>query len=682
MFHKIALHKIHLVLFIITLTFITGCFDKPNEFVSPSWDIEFNIPITSKSFELLELVEKDSSLLKSYQDPTKLGLIYYGDTQSVSTITVDDELKMESFQTSFSQTIGPLAISIPLPAATEIKVEDWTTDVTSGTTQVFPEQEGNVVMDVTGIQTVESVFAEEGTLRIIIGNNLPVPIVLRGVLLRNKSDQTIIADTSANVEDWINIPAYDSTTISFVIRNKEITNTLEYVGTIWSGGSNGNSVVVPPGAGTVILALFENLVIGAATAQLPVQSLSLNDAVSIDDSTKIETAVIDQGRIVLTVNNNMDLNLTANIEFDNLFDANNNPYALTIPLNRNEQNKIIEIPSLTDWQIATSTPGVPTNELSYSIQVTTDSTGEVSTITKNDSISFVLNFDQLVFKSFTGQLKPTIVELQESGFKLDYGDIGDNLKFGEINFKDARFNLNLNSSMDFKLNINGLLKSTNGSQTNTLQLSNIVLPSPDPVSIEISDLINGFSSDLPDSFSMSGSALLNPDYEIIGVSRGDSISGTIDFQIPLNVGISEGTFKDTFEVDLGNISEEDIEKFNYAEVTFSVANSIPVGLTFTAEVLDEFYNSVVTIPASYNNIDFIEIPKPEVSSEGDIIVPALTEQTLRLEGNDIQEFLRNPFLAIDVKFGTAGSSNTPVKFMTSNKISFSVKGKASYKADL
>ncbi len=682
MFHKIALHKIHLVLFIITLTFITGCFDKPNEFVSPSWDIEFNIPITSKSFELLELVEKDSSLLKSYQDPTKLGLIYYGDTQSVSTITVDDELKMESFQTSFSQTIGPLAISIPLPAATEIKVEDWTTDVTSGTTQVFPEQEGNVVMDVTGIQTVESVFAEEGTLRIIIGNNLPVPIVLRGVLLRNKSDQTIIADTSANVEDWINIPAYDSTTISFVIRNKEITSTWEYVGTIWSGGSNGNSVVVPPGAGTVILALFENLVIGAATAQLPVQSLSLNDAVSIDDSTKIETAVIDQGRIVLTVNNNMDLNLTANIEFDNLFDANNNPYTLTIPLNRNEQNKIIEIPSLTDWQIATSTPGVPTNELSYSIQVTTDSTGEVSTITKNDSISFVLNFDQLVFKSFTGQLKPTIVELQESGFKLDYGDIGDNLKFGEINFKDARFNLNLNSSMDFKLNINGLLKSTNGSQTNTLQLSNIVLPSPDPVSIEISDLINGFSSDLPDSFSMSGSALLNPDYEVIGVSRGDSISGTIDFQIPLNVGISEGTFKDTFEVDLGNISEEDIEKFNYAEVTFSVANSIPVGLTFTAEVLDEFYNSVVTIPASYNNIDFIEIPKPEVSSEGDIIVPALTEQTLRLEGNDIQEFLRNPFLAIDVKFGTAGSSNTPVKFMTSNKISFSVKGKASYKADL
>lgn len=678
MFHKILHNKVILFLNISIVLGLTGCFDKPNEFVSPSWDVEFNIPVTSKSFELAELVEKDSSLLKSYQDPNNLGLIYFGDTQSIATIRVNDELKMDQLQTRFSQSIGAIKVSVPLPAATEIKVEDWTTDVTTGTLQVFPEQEGHVVMDVVGIQSVESILAEEATLRIIVGNNLPVPIVLRGILLRNKNDQSVIA----NNDNWVQVPAYDSVTVPFDIRNKEITNTLEYVGTIWSGGSAPDSIIVPPGSGTIILALFENLVIGAATAQLPVQTLTYNNSVSIDDSTKIENAVIDQGRIVLQINNHMDLSLSAIVNFDNLLDPDNNPYSLTIPLNRNEQNKIIEIPSLADWQIATATPGMPTNQLTYSIDVTSDSTGEVSTITKNDSISFVLNFDELVFKSFSGQLKPTNVVLDESGFKLDYGDIQNNLKFGQINFKDAKFNLNLESSMDFHLDVNGLLTSTNGTQTNTLPINNINLPSQEPVSIEISDLINGFSSDLPDSFSMSGSALLNPNYDIINVARGDSVFGAIDFQIPLNVGISEGTFKDTFDVDLGNINKDDIEKFNYGEITFSILNSIPVGLTFTAEVLDEFNNAVVSIPASYNNIDFIEIPKPEVTAEGDVISPASTVQTIRLEGNDIQEFLRNPYLSIDVNFGTAGSSNSPVKFMTSNKISFSIKGKASYKAEL
>lgn len=678
MSYKSFLSSIKILFAVMSFSLVTGCFDKPNEFVSPSWDVEFNIPITSKSFELAELVEKDSSLLKSFQDPNNLGLIYFGDTQSVATITVDDELKMDQFQTRFSQSIGPLKVSVPLPAATEIKVEDWTTDVTTGTVQVFPEQEGHVVVDVIGIQTVESILADEATLRVIVGNNLPVPIVLRGIQLRNKSDQSVVA----NKDEWVQVAAYDSITIPFDIRNKEITNTLEYVGTIWSGGSVPDSVIVPPGAGTVVLALFENLVIGAATAQLPVQTLQFNDAVIIDDSTKIENAVIDQGRITLEVNNNIDLKLNANIHFDNLFDANNNPYSLVIPLNRNEQNKMIEIPSLADWQISTSTPGVPTNQLTYSIDVTTDSTGEVSTITKNDSISFVLNFDELVFRSFSGQLKPTSIVLDESGFKLDYGDIQDNLKFGEINFKDAKFNLNLNSSMDFNLNVNGLLNSTNGTQTNHLVLDNIVLPSAVPVSIEISNLINGFSSELPDSFSMSGSALLNPSYGIVGVTRGDSVYGSIDFEIPLNVGISQGSFKDTFDVDLGEINEDDINKFNYGEVTFTITNSVPVGLTLTAEVLDANKNIVVTIPASYNNIDYVEIPKPQVTTEGNIISPATTEQTLRLEGNDIQEFLRNPSMVIDVQFGTAGDGKTPVKFMTSNKISFSVKGKASYKAEL
>ncbi|MDX1701787.1 MAG: hypothetical protein R3250_14270, partial [Melioribacteraceae bacterium] len=57
----------HIRNFSLALSFflLSSCFDTPDEFVAPTWDAEVNLPITSKRFDLLEIVEKDSSLLKA-----------------------------------------------------------------------------------------------------------------------------------------------------------------------------------------------------------------------------------------------------------------------------------------------------------------------------------------------------------------------------------------------------------------------------------------------------------------------------------------------------------------------------------------------------------------------------------------------------------------------------------------
>ena len=68
MFKSVHIPKI--ITIIVSLS-IFGCFDKPDEFISPTWDTELHVPITSEVFELLEIVEKDSSLLKSSEDPSK-----------------------------------------------------------------------------------------------------------------------------------------------------------------------------------------------------------------------------------------------------------------------------------------------------------------------------------------------------------------------------------------------------------------------------------------------------------------------------------------------------------------------------------------------------------------------------------------------------------------------------------
>ncbi|MCB9210839.1 MAG: hypothetical protein H6609_15850 [Ignavibacteriales bacterium] len=670
------------ILIYILIFSITACFDKPDEFVSPSWDTEINIPLTAKEFKLLELVEKDSSLLKSSQDPSTLGLIYFGDTQAVSTIRITNELKINAIETEFSQTIGPLKINTPIPAASEIRVEDWTTEVTSGSYQVFPEQEGDVDIEVIGIETVESLFADEGILNVTVYNNLPVEIELRGMHIQNSIDQSLIADLPAsNPIDWISIQPLSFETVEFNIDGKVVTNSLQYIGTIWSQGSNGDSVQIPIEAGTTVLALFDQLVIGAATASLPVQNFQFSKSVVLDDSTKIEEALINEGKAELIANNNMDVNLRAIINFDNLLDDNGKQYNLEVPLLRNEKNKIIELPSLTDWVIKTSTPGIPTSEVSYTVDVLTDSTGEISTISKEDSVNFDLKFDELVFETFNGILKPTRIDIKESGFNLDYGSFNEQFEYSDINFKDAIFLLNFNTSADLNVLYDGTLSATNGIEYRSQNVSGIYIPSDQRNQVEISDLINSFSQELPDSFSMTGQAILNPKYEYGSFTRGDSIFGEIDFQIPLNVGIAEGSFKDTLEVDLGDVSQDEIDKLNYGEVTFTVKNTVPVILSFTADVLDSNYHEILKIPTLYNQIENIQIPAPVMSDIGEVLTVGEVIQTIELQGDDIKKILENPYIKIEVLFNTANVEQGPVKFKTSNKISFDVRAKAEYRVD-
>lgn len=682
------LSKINLILskfliFILSLS-ATGCFDEPKEFVGPTWDTKINIPLTKKEFALLEIVEKDSSFLSASQDPSTLGLIYFADTQSISTIKIEDELTIDPFETNFSQTIGSIKVSVPIPAASEIRVEDWTTEVTTGAHQVFPEQEGNVNIEVKGIETVQSIKAESGYLNVFIYNNLPVPIVLRGIEIHNMervNPQPIVNIPGTNQANWVTIPPNLFWTDTFPVDGKIISNSLEYIGTIWSGGSNGDSVKIPEEAGTTVLALFDSLVISEATAALPEQRFQFSKTLKISDSTKIEEALISNGSALLIANNNMDVSLTASVTFENLFNSFDQPFSLDIPLVRLEKNKIVEIPSFTNWKIASLLPGIPTNEIAYSIKVKTDSTGEVSTIAQDDSISFNLIFDELVFESFKGQLKPTNVKIKESGFKLDYGSFREQFFYQKVNFEDASFNISFNSSASLDLLANGEIFATNGIEFKTKETGDILIPSNGPISIELSDLLNGFTKVLPDSFSLNGGALLNPNYEIGEVKRGDSLFGEINFEIPLNVGISQGVYRDTFDLDIGTIDKDEIDNFNYGSVTFTLKNNVPVGINFTAEVLDSNYLIMLSLPTNYNNLDNVKIPKPSVSDEGDVISAGISVQTLTLIGDDIKTLLNGPLMAIEVNFGTA-DGDSPVKFKTSNTISFDVRAEAEYKVEL
>ncbi len=120
---------------------------------------------------------------------------------------------------------------------------------------------------------------------------------------------------------------------------------------MFTAGSGEGFVDIPEDAGTEMDARFLDLKIQSVTAPLPEQDpVYITDSFEIDDSTKIISALIDEGYFDIIVNNNLDLEVTALISMDNLKDKEGNFFRRTMNLAPNEKNRILNIPNMSGWQ--------------------------------------------------------------------------------------------------------------------------------------------------------------------------------------------------------------------------------------------------------------------------------------------------------------------------------------------
>jgi len=659
--------------------YFEGCIEPPENFTAPSYDIQLNFPIGDSTYTLAEIIADDSSIVAS-DDPESLGLLYFLDNQPISTFYVSDNLSVHGFSGSASQSIGSIKIDEVPPISTKINIEDWT-PISSGVTIIFPEISSDVTSDFTVIEQFESATLDEGQLEITIVNSLPVQTELRNFTILNRVDNSIIVEGQSPI---INQPNA-SNNVSFDLAGKVITNDLTFEGFIYTPGSNGELVIIPLNAGTEIVAQLTNISIASVRAQLPVQeSFNIESSFVINDSTFIERAVFSEGSFALTFNNNIDIDIQIDFELKNLFPPNGSHYSNTVFLNRHEQNKIISIPSLEDWQVQSLVPGDLINEIDYAVTISTFESNEVSTISKYDSVSTMIEFSDIIFESVKGKIKPTKFKITESDFSFDLGDLSDKFTFNSININDPGFIINLNSSIGSYLNIDGLIEGTNSIQTNSLNINLDLNPGEqhyfDLREQGVGDFINSFTERLPDQFTISGDVTLNPTYQLGEASRSDSVSGSIVIEIPMDIGISGGVFVDTFKVESIDMSDDDIASVNFVNITIETENNIPIDLSLSGFILDDFGNELLPIPPSYNISDEIILEAPDVDENGYAITPSITRQEIELRNEDAQIFLENLNIALQIKILTPPlSNNSPVKFRNTDSVKLKLYASLNYR---
>ena len=659
-----------------------SCVDLPKDVIAPSWDIALNFPVTDSTITLDEMIGDDSTLVAS-EDPQSLGLLYFQDVNIIDPIFVDSNLTIDGFSTETSQVLGDISINTVEPITQNILVTDWAPAVAPGDSTIFPESENELEIPFPKIDSFTYAVLDEGGLKIVIKNNLPVTIQLKGLKIKNAIGKQTVASHSTTVV----IPPEGMDSLQFVLDGKTIEDSLYYVGTIYSVGSEGNIVVIPETAGTEIIGSFDDLVVSKVQAIVPEQEpFTTDDSYAFDDSIRVEKAIFKDGSFSLTFNNNIDIDINLSITINNLMKSDGTVFTELISLSRNETNRIVSFNNLSDWEIVTLSPGTPTNKINYSAIVSPVESDQTSLLSKTDSVSINVKFDEVALKHVEGLIAPVKFDIDETDFNFDLGDFQEKFNYNEFIWGNPGIFLTLVSSANMQIEVAGNLNGSTSSASNNLDFT---LPLPgggsstfDLRNFGLIDFMNSFKDEIPNSFSFSGSATVNPNYISGSIENTDSVFGKINIEIPLNIGIAGGVFSDTLIVDSLDISDEEIDAINSITLVIELTNAIPVDLKISGAVLDEFNNQLFPFPPTYNVSPELIFNAPLVDDNGYVSEAFKSTQSVELRNEDAKAFISNPNLFLNIAINTSDSNNSlPVKFRNTDYINYKIYGKVNYRVN-
>ncbi len=659
--------------FLVQAIILSSC--QINEPHMPSWNVSFNVPLTKKNYDMMELLKK-SSELKFYNDNSKL--LYYSKDAQLDNISLSDKLTINGISKSVTQTIGDIKLSSDSVNANVLY--EWAPGLTGGMQTIVPPV---VSQSATSYFTLANQFLsakiQSGKISFTISNQFPAPvsITISNIKLKNRTGE-LIAQSSQSVT----VPAKGVGSISGIdiIQNVVVKNDLALECSISCSGSNGTSITLPSYSFGV-KAKISNVTASEATAQIPTQNpLVIDNNVVIDEgivqATKFSNLKIDKGSLTLSIDNNVDLNGSVTISIPVLKDPQQKPFTRNYFINKKQNSQIvINNLSLQNYTLNTG-DGSSTNLINYNISVTPASAPDYRTIKNTDGIKGSISISNLQLGEFSGILKPITVSTQRSGVALNIQDLKDKLQFSQINFKNPIAKLQLNTTAQFELLINGYIEARNkigqravlGLNAKTLGSNNIISPINSSLNINADSLSAFFKafSILPDSLIVYAGGILNPNYKTLSVKNTDKVSGLARLEFPLEIGIKDAVFKDSLNLDLNSDERDNIKNINSLTAGIDITNGLAAAIDFSGNLYDEKNQFLVEFPPRSTNANsVIAIDGAEVNSSGEPI-PKSQTVTVSLNKTDAEKISRAKYMRVTIKLNTTGASNSPVKFRTSD----------------
>ncbi len=653
-----SIHKTTTIIgFVLVAIIVAGCSEPMNP-VPPTWDVDLNLPLTTSTYTLQDLLDNDSAF--SSED----GLVVFRQTFPITRFTIGDSLVLPNSTFGFSQTLGLLAYDIPSLVEKDLSLATLFPSLVEGVYVVPPlenTQTTGIIVDAS--QYFEQISFEDGKILIGLKNNFPIPITFPAPFVLTTLDGREIASTTVT---GIIAPGGTRTLPPIYLEGVTLTKGMKLGFRIATPGSNNLPVNIKRTSSLNVNASITGTKISEAIASLPSQNVKLQENINISESSglTVQRAVIKSGVIELQVTNHIPIGATAALLINGLSE------------NGKPVSKVITLPPRSKQRISVPLAGLvlePLNgsELQYTLSAKTeDASQRLVTLRSTDSISVIATIKNVALKSLTGRFDArslSIKHTQNVDFQL-------NEKFkGALNFKEARMWVDMMNGTAVPVLIeSGFVRADNiqASRSASISIPRTYLPGDRSSTIafntrEVTDFLNTFSSAFPNRLTFEGSVRINPEGATGTINDTDELAGDLTLEIPLQLSIKDGAFADTAALAFDKNSREKLRHVVRGFIHFEFENHFPAGVELETSILDRTFHPIV-IPNSGNG-STLHIPSGAVDANGQVVSASTAVQEIELTREEFQRLADSgEFIRLLLKVRTPG--NGMVQFRTNDYI--------------
>ena len=666
-----------------------NCFNDSLDPVLPSWDVEITAPLLNRSYTLLEIVRKDSSILRTgvggeitYALSENLQPTFLGNLITLSLPDTSKSVRFGAFRVTAADVVVPIGIPWLPPGAT-VPIPDTTIQV------------GDVRDTIPSFQQVT--FAQ-GTISLTVTNNLPVPIeAIAPIILVNNLNE-VVATFSFSPSG---IPPNSSATASDDLSGKTLDNVVQLSGIVFHTPGSATPVTLPQGSPLVVRLSTSNLrARQAVLANIPPQRLTDNDSAQIhlDDSTLVKELHIKSGVFTLSFENRISLDMLFKYRFVELERPTAGTYApcedsVFLPAHGTGQ-KIVD---LSEHRIMSRTPD-PIRSMTVISSVILPS-GSGTPVTVNDTDKVLISMTgsvPLVADSVVGVLKPTWLNVSKS-VKMNFGELPTRFS-GQLNIPSAALGLGNLSRFDFPLDLYLKIAARRNAAGDSAFLAvpasaRRLQPGEDSIAFdaaEVGQFLSQFAGRFPDSLRICGRVLVNPadvyNPNVLGrIGEHTPFSGQMHLDIPLMLGIVDGTFGDTVSVGdtTGDghrdyqIDKERLKSVNSGRLYIEVENGMPLQAGLGMRLLRGTKEGLLRLPQSGIPVT---ITPATVNGQGQVTAPTRSTSVLELSEQDVRQFDPAEWLSYAIALQTT-PGNPAVRFRTNDYIKVRVWTRMSYRVN-
>ncbi|MBI5215823.1 MAG: hypothetical protein HY960_08725 [Ignavibacteriae bacterium] len=650
------------------------CFEVPPDPVLPTWDTQLSIPLIDTIFYLNDALEENPDIITVGPN------YHYRPNQfKFDSVGIGDKLVMHPEPSiTLEQGIGEMKVNTNQPLGFKFSAETLLGFPPPNTSSPVPpfsyNSGGNDSINLG--ELFYSVHFTQGTLTLQVRNSLPVEMNFpNGIELGGiQFPQFNVPANSA----YISSPAS-------LVNRRFFENRMLIYGMLESPGSGGNSVFIHADSGVTVSLQITNGVADEITAK-SFERLNYSTVFRpylVDDSSYFQHVSLKKGGFRLEVENTLEVGIQTRISMEEFVDTTTNqPFQLDLSLNK--QSTFSQTYDLTKWKIEALNGLSQTATCSLRVTSASLNSSTPITIRAGDKVKLrLIAIDTpYVIKRIAGVSRPIWLNIKDT-VDIDVGKFSSNFSADSVKFDSTNFTMTLNlfSAVGHPIDVDFSLVGINaiGTIINSMKVKpdgrsyypNMRRLLPDSVeSVTFSNLaqfVSDFLTKKGKQIIIRGNALVNPpdvyaSRQIGSAEDTTSFYSSLDISALMKIGIFNGTFADT--IDLDDNGEEKIDKdiltkIKQASVFFKIENAIPMGVSLHTSFLNVNNNSILSLPK------FNEMPISIQAGTRD--VPTITPSPIRVsvQTSDADKF--NDTKRVIVRL-VLNSNSVPTAFTTGDYI--------------